>query len=279
MRTFLVTVATIFIYIALRETYGYDLSTGETILFLAVLLPILHLIGTPSKILDEKADQETRNYAHQKRLPKDFSGILFLRPFSLDSRFRVSNPRKHSIAANAIIFYKLLLPEEATLDDAIRIQVRRHGELLSLGRPDEAIGATRHTTDDDNWRADFKSLAHTAKGIILIVSTQNGLAWELEQICSSRALLSKTIFILPPAYANSEIGFDRYEDAIEILRIHLSFGDEPNPGDGIVFNENGEGRLRAAVLGGTFYTPRLHQRSLARLLDRIASHASDNTLS
>ena len=88
-----------------------------------------------------------------------------------------------------------------TLSDCVVATLRKHGQVLALGNPNEIVGSNDAarpyfpmTTED--WKAYVRDALHTAKMIVVVPGTSEGLAWEMAEIHALGAL-DKTLFILP----------------------------------------------------------------------------------
>src|SRR5262249_40486114 len=127
------------------------------------------------------------------------SDILFLRPFLVDSRITTRNPRRDSAWAFFIPLYDHMLPAAASIDDAIRLYLKRYGKLVAIGAAGAAVGASRVRVGDDQWQSYFEILAKGARLIIVLCGHRAGTMWEMEQISRDDLLIEKTVFILMPA--------------------------------------------------------------------------------
>jgi len=278
------------LYLVLKnEVFGQQLSGGALVTYLIIFIPLLSLIGRSAKVTDDSSDQRQRNDSFRSRVetgegpPEEqrvrkltrFRGVLFLRPFEVDRQFRVRNPRKDRIAAILIFFYKMLLPDTVSIDDAFRLHSSEYGELLAIGEDDAAtIGATRFASDDARWRDDVRALLAAAGRIILIPGRQEGITWELNEIVANREWLAKTVFVLTPHDGGARGGFPALDDMVAMLRAAgLDLPSDAAQGEGVVFHRDGQVKLRLDVVVRDFLEYRVSGRKLRRCL----AAASDPT--
>ncbi|WP_313920243.1 hypothetical protein [Tahibacter sp.] len=291
MRAIGVAILAMAIYMVLKvEVFGSRPGGDATLVYLVVLVPLLLLIGTPAKRADDRSNQFKRNEEFRERTVADvpvqsldersrrlatFNGILFLRPFAVDAGFRVRNPRRDGFLATILFFYKMLLPDTTTLDDAFRLHGERHGELLAIGDDDAGtIGATRFESSDAGWRDDFHALAKAASHIIVVPSLQDGIAWEIGEIVADTCLLAKSVFVLTPAGYDDRMGFAARGDVITRLRAAgLRLPGHAEHGEGIVFGPDREVRLRTQLIQPGFLEHRVAGKALRQCLQAATGAA------
>lgn len=88
-----------------------------------------------------------------------------------------------------------------TLEELLLREYQYLGPVLAIGKPSDALpplGAARKYCHGDSWRDVVGSLMDEASLIVVGVGGSEGLAWEIALLRYKR-LLTKTIFILPPA--------------------------------------------------------------------------------
>lgn len=261
-------------YLVLKQTVlPAHMSLGEMTLLAVGFLIVYSVIGVPAKKADDLDAQRARNDAFRKDLEdaegataRDaaipasappggdagrkkstlgdvFRGVLFLRPFTVDRKYVVRNPRKDGFWSAIFFFYKMVLPNDSSLDDAIGYHLRGT-TLLAIGDEDAGIGATRYETDDGEWQGDFLALAAGASAIIVVPSLNAGTRWEIEQICSRVELLTKSIFVLTPPRCDNQLGFSALSDVCDLLRQQgLELPDLVESGSALVFSSRRELRL------------------------------------
>jgi hypothetical protein len=130
--------------------------------------------------------------------PHDY--CLYLRPFTvtgkvpicvLDSTREGTSPRGKPLPPTRDRRF-------LDLETLLAMAMDSYAPLICLGLPGEQVGAGRIQTTDESWQSEFLRLAFAARFILLIPSSRTGTAWELNAILVSPALLSKTVFIIPP---------------------------------------------------------------------------------
>ena len=154
---------------------------------------------------------------------------LYLRPFSITNKFRMSNPAMTQIQDR-------LKPQrvqnfEAVLQGALN---QRGIPLMGFGEPGEAIGAARIKTTEEDWQATFEVLANAASGFIVVPALSSGTWWEIKWLVDHN-MIPRTVFICPQALDTESAQLL----ATEYRRLGLNF-----PEDGaksiLKLAENGE---------------------------------------
>jgi hypothetical protein len=130
---------------------------------------------------------------------------LYLRPFFTDGHLTADEgfARTLSFDVNEIADFGLKRDIEAAAARALE----DHAPLLSLGRPNDRLGAGRIETDDDNWRALFDLLIRHARRVIMVPIGQPATMEEVRRIAVSPDLLAKTVFVRPADRRNRGFHF------------------------------------------------------------------------
>ncbi len=90
-----------------------------------------------------------------------------------------------------------------TLEDTIATVFKKVGPVVAVGKPGERLppsGAARAWLADDEWQKWIRDLIQWSQRVVMILGdpmTQDGLAWETEQIFSL-ATPQKTVIVIPP---------------------------------------------------------------------------------
>lgn len=294
MRSALAMVVLIVTYLLIKPGPGEEMGLGRLVIMVVVLLPFVFL-GSGAKRGDLTADQKRRDQSaqalatqlisspqHSAPAGRDsaaagpsaarFEGesgvgkILFLRPFQVDEAVRVHNPRKSGAAALFVPMYSMILDSTVTLDDALRIHLRKLGELVAIGATGTPVGASRIRVGDSEWRDYFAVLAENAAAIIVYLGLRPGTQEEVAFIGRHPNLLSKTMLLLP---ARPLTDLEKPSDIPAILEylgsIGISLSPDSQPGDGILLDPGGAERCRVPVIDGGWITPTVRRRKLQNL--------------
>lgn len=184
---------------------------------------------------------------------------LYLRPFT--STGEVPTCVLHSTMLARLPTGKPLPPtqDRRTVDfeQLLAGALDSYSPLIGLGLPGEQVGAGRIHISDENWQPEFRRLAAGALFILMIPSTRQGTAWELNTILEDLALLSKTVFIIPPDAGNAAIyrlALGSFDDIAGTDLLRLASRGQRNliSTNGLVFRWN---RTAHAV---TFSAPLVH---------------------
>jgi hypothetical protein len=98
-----------------------------------------------------------------------------------------------------------------TLEELLLREFGYLGPVLALGKPSDGLpplGVARKYCRGETWREVVGSLMDEASLIVVGVARSEGLAWEIGAL-RDKGLLSKTVFILPPAIAGDHAALDR----------------------------------------------------------------------
>jgi hypothetical protein len=98
-----------------------------------------------------------------------------------------------------------------TLEELILQEFGYLGPVLALGNPSDGLpplGVARRYCRGETWRELVGSLMDEASLIVVGVARSEGLAWEIG-VLRDKGLLSKTVFILPPASVGDHAALDR----------------------------------------------------------------------
>lgn len=125
---------------------------------------------------------------------KNFS--LFLRPFNIDNKLTYNSEEQ---VANYFPFSNELINKEFALNlekELVRL-LKDKFPLVGLGKGGINYSG-RISTNENNWKRDFKFLSKEANYIFLIPATNSGTFFEMIWIKNNQHILEKTYFILPP---------------------------------------------------------------------------------
>ena len=201
---------------ALKSCAPHDMD-GQlgwgSILFISLLAAPFLTRARKARVGAQLADQTERNSAaesvreeleaasQESRLP-DFSHtkfdrlILLLRPFSFD-QVETINQELRSWKANLIPFYHGALPMSVYFDNALRMALRKQGQVLVISSDVHHVGATLIRANDETWRTYVQLMASRAALIIKVPATTAGSLWELNHIVET-GKLNKTLFLFAP---------------------------------------------------------------------------------
>lgn len=120
--------------------------------------------------------------------------ILFLRPFLDDKvRFATSGEALPVKLADAG-------KRPADLDHLLLERSRAYGPMVGLGNPDDRhppTGIPRGYFTHESWQQNVERLASEASGIVLVLDTSPGVAWEIN-LTTKTAGAANTLFLLSP---------------------------------------------------------------------------------
>jgi hypothetical protein len=157
--------------------------------------------------MQRKRDERARslgNDASGTGSPRNY--CLYLRPFTATGKVPICvlDCVTHGRRPNG----KPLPPHRdrtfLDFETVLAMALDSYAPLICLGLSGEQVGAGRIQTSDTTWRKVFLRLASAAHLILLIPSVRKGTAWELKTILEDSALLSKTVFIIPPTVGDHE---------------------------------------------------------------------------
>jgi hypothetical protein len=197
-----------FIFLFLMETYPQiEILTR---LKAIIPMPLLILLGFFSALASIILRKKGRRHASPRFVNLDSPpGILYLRPFSEDTDWRVYYSWGRDYLPTSFV------DKLRVLKFSLRLQyfsIRRQagyefGEILSeltsdfgkvaaIGEPESPpiLGADNVYVSDDNWKEKVLQLASGAKFVILTVGTTPGVIWETDNmlriVSPSRLLLN-----------------------------------------------------------------------------------------
>jgi hypothetical protein len=156
---------------------------------------------------------------------KDKPIFLYLRPFNVDGKLRIPNPKKLPLSIDVGEFpeidFELYLTE---LTEKI-------APLIALGKENELIGTGKIATTDENWKKVFYRLASTASLVFVVPSLHAGTKFEIEWLIENKKL-SKTLFFCMPSSNWIEI-----KNGLAIIGLH--FPEKINKPTFFLFDETG----------------------------------------
>ncbi|MEH6622342.1 MULTISPECIES: hypothetical protein [Dietzia] len=135
-------------------------------------------------------------------------------------------------------------------EELIAAIVQTEGNFVAIGRPDERLpplGAARTYWDDDEWQLAVEHTAASAKLIVLVAGTTEGLRWEIQKL-KEWGFLEKCLFLVPPGRASETI--DRVERLCDELQIPTSALDSFPVVELLGFCITARGRLVAYTANG-----------------------------
>ena len=149
------------------------------------------------------------------------------------------------------------------LESFLALGLEKAGLLLGLGRPGENVGAARIRVADAEWQADIQQLISHAAGILLIPSAHAGTRWEIQHL-KEQKLLSKTIFIMPPANRQFDWLLRWKQASASLLDLSITLPEyQPR---GLLFTIDSAGQLNDARMFPLFYRRSL-TKSVKHLLE------------
>lgn len=189
--------AVMFFFIALHFTTR--ISGIEGYIGTVVVFGVTSALGVAAFLLKYRAKsfRALRANAETVRRLDPRPPVLFLRSFQDD----YVSPRP----SGSEFFHRFgfLLPQ--TFDEVLADEALQYGPAITAGLPGEELpppGAARGLLPPDQWRDAVESLADTAALIIVLVGETEGLLWEIKTLVE-RQILSKVLFVLPPATSDS----------------------------------------------------------------------------
>lgn len=154
------------------------------------------------------------------------------------------------------------------LEELLQRGIKPYGALIALGRPGEAIGSGRVSSDEEHWQEAVMQLGARARGYIVMPSANSGTLWELGWLKEAKGFRG-CLFLMPgksPGFSGSEFWARASSGLAQTLKlprfrgppsmfcydnegiIHLAFlADRASQGsNGLVFHATG-GMVRGAV--------------------------------
>lgn len=216
--------------------------------------------------------------------------IIYLRPFGITNVFR-PDPMRMMIAAREtgtravvnkhgqvvgysklIAGFRVGLHERPTLLEAgaeyemlIESALRQAGSFVALGRPGEALGAGRISTDEAGWQAHVIRLVEAATLCVLVPAANGGTVWEVRHIVDG-GYLSKCCVLMPPAIGSRSFA-DEWTCARKALADVLSLPAYDARGCVIRFAATGEAATAAIALAAA--RPSTAAQTLARAVQSL----------
>lgn len=125
--------------------------------------------------------------------PPPFS--LYLRPFFTDGELTADEGHARLLAVDVteIADYGQVHDTERAMAQAME----DHAPALSLGRPNDRLGAGRIETNDDHWKPLFEKLIAHASRVVMVPIGQPATMEEIRAIAGTPDLLAKTVFVRP----------------------------------------------------------------------------------
>ncbi|EHR70736.1 hypothetical protein BurJ1DRAFT_1883 [Burkholderiales bacterium JOSHI_001] len=124
------------------------------------------------------------------------------------------------------------------IDEELALAVDAFGTLVCLGRRLRALpaGAPRKQSTNIGWPKDVAELMDKASGIIMFPTMLGATASELRTILKNKALLRKTIFLMPPPFIYSR----RSQEWFQLKSLFESHGITfPSDKEGVLFSADG----------------------------------------
>ena len=141
--------------------------------------------------------------------------ILFLRAF-YDDQVALPQPRYRWIAKLMILGLR-----PTPLDQLLLEEATPYGPVVALGNPRDRFppyGAARGYFENKDWQQAVTDLARDARTIVLCLDETDSVWWEMGHI-EGNDYLQKTLFVLPPRYADAQQNRAVALRLIEHLRI------------------------------------------------------------
>lgn len=173
--------------------------------------------------------------------------VLFLRPFAVDGELGLLGISAKWVGVD--------------FETVLTYASKPVGDLVALGRPDDAFGAGRLETAEANWFGTFIKMARRARLIVVIPSANRGTTNEVRWLISE-CKLGQTIFVMPtlttygfwesPAEGSVEKSYATQWAQVVPLYASLGLNMPPYTGDGALFMMDGQGNPRnLRSLGGS----------------------------
>ncbi len=218
-------------------------------------------LGHAVRTFETAKKQVSRNLRAGKRVKEILDGavlekpiFLYARSFSLDAGHFVENPRYPPFHFHPRRFMEPLTQE---FEDLLASAVEPLGELITLGRQGDAMGAGRVPATDKEWKDCFERLANAASLVLVVPAATSGARWEVEWL-RDHLWLDRCLFLMPPegrfstreSWRTAEGAFA--EDGYPLPRFHK---------DGLVFS------LQASVQAGGTVVKKWPFKELPRAIE------------
>ena len=106
-----------------------------------------------------------------------------------------------------------------TLDRLLLEEATAFGPVVGLGNPNDKFppyGAARGYFEDKTWRGAVTDLVYRSGAVVICLDDTDGVWWEVE-LLNSDGYLGKTLFLLPPKYADREANFKIVNKLLNLL--------------------------------------------------------------
>jgi hypothetical protein len=172
-----------------------------------------------SRVAQRPVDTMAQDILREVRQGKRPRFHLYLRPFNITNRARVTNSKRSPDLFDLTHYEQTGSTDfESILEDASSLP------LIALGRPGEALGAGRISTTDESWWEIFLLLAEAAEKLFVVPSDKSGTMREIEWI-KANGNLKKSIFVCPPSGGRIQSDWDRAASQLGIqLAVYSSGG-------------------------------------------------------
>jgi hypothetical protein len=141
----------------------------------------------------------------EARLADPRRPVLFLRSFG-DDQVSLAQAK-----VPWLLRFSDALAIAGTLEELLLREFGYLGPVVAIGKPSDwlpPLGAAREYCQGEAWREVAGSLMDQASLIVVGVGHSEGLAWEIAAL-RDKGLLSKTVFVLPPASAANHAALGR----------------------------------------------------------------------
>ncbi len=150
--------------------------------------------GINQRLLDRGALQAVRD-----RRPY----ILYLRSFKTDDGVTLETAPSMGLYpfTDPRVFFSSVISRYSengrrrSMDEAVYDATGYQFPIICIGDKVTTVGATRVSTNDEEWKSVFADLARGAKAIVCVPFPSTGSLWEIEWIGQNAA--QKTVFVVP----------------------------------------------------------------------------------
>ena len=202
---------------ASSNKYSFDLPLWLIDIMSASIMVTAFSSLTYSANLSKFSKQLKRiNHTQQENLEKtDF--VLLLRPFCMDDT-KIINPNSDFMSHW----------EDLTFEEAVCDILRSLGSVITIGRPEEQMSLSgadkRIYLPSQSWKNEVESYIKTAKLVVIIPDSSEGIEWELKKIEGLKDI-SKVIILMPPICEFASESVVRYIKDLHLLQSKFRFMD------------------------------------------------------
>ena len=221
-------------------TDGFFSASGFGLVLAGVLLAAY--VTTPARLIERRLLARRQSTRFGAATTSD--EVLLLRAFDDDAkRVRWSMAERGPLSSLTDGGY-------VRFEELLAAFIKTEANLVAIGRPGEKLpllGAARTYWADDQWQEAVRQTAESARYIVMIAGTTEGLRWEIVHL-RKWGLLERCLFVIPPgSTADTAARIERLCDELEISTDALE--GLPSPA-AIGFCISPRGRLIAYVCNG-----------------------------